>query len=278
MEFGETIKQIRKAQGISQVELAKDIMSRSNLSRFEKGHYYPSYDKIIDIIARLGLSLEEILYIANDYQANPLEQLQQQLVAVENQYDLKGLKEVSVISKKNYQETGNQDYQIIYLMTQLAFLNLGVADELPDKESVKVAVLPYFERKEEWYIKDLRFLNNSLAVFELSDACFLANRALKSFEKYHAFNFPTNLQSNLMINLGTRCFEAGLLRESRQYFQRAKIFSQSFNHVYNQLICSIYLAIIEGDQEGQLALYFSVLEELGYQETVTYLRKRALIQ
>ncbi len=271
MEFGETIKQIRKSQGLSQTVLAKGIMSRSNLSRFEQGDYYPSYDKIISIIAKLGLSLEEILYIANDYQANPLQQLERRLVEYENQFNLKGLKEVSRLSKAGYQDTGNWDYQMLYLFTQLSCLNLGEPDECLDKGVIKETILPYFESKEEWYIKDLRFLNNALAIFDLADACFLANRALKSFEKYQNFQVQTNLQTNLLINLGSRCFEAGMLDESRQYFQRGKEYANSFNHVYNQLICASYLAIIAGDKAEQLESYLSVLELLGYQETANHL-------
>lgn len=274
MEFGETIKQIRTSQRLSQRDLARGIMSRSNLSRFESGDYYPSYDKVIGIIGRLGLSLEEILYIADDYQANPLEQLQRKLVEYENQSNLEGLREVSRASKKSFEETDNKEYQTLYLFSQLSFLNLGLRDEIPDKTAIKEIILPYFKNKEEWYIKDLRFLNNSLAIFDLEDACFLANRALKNFEKYQQFNVQTNLQANLMINLGTRCFDEKLFSESQHYFQRGKFFSDSFNHVYNQLICSVYLAIISGNESSQLEIYFSALALLGYREKVDYLKKK----
>lgn len=272
MEFGETIKKIRRSQRLSQQDLAKGVMSRSNLLRFESGQYYPSYDKVFRLIAKLGLSLEEVLYIANDYQAKPLDVLQRKLVEYDNQYDLEGLKEISKEAKQSFQETANPEYQTLYWFAQLSFLHLGHVDELPE-EAIKGSILPYFEDKEDWYLKDLRFLNNSLAIFELDDACFLGNRALKSFEKYQQFNVQTNLQSNLMINLGTRCFEEKRYSESLSYFQRAKAFSTSFNHVYNQIICAVYLLILEGGATEQLETYLATLELLGYHETVAYLRQ-----
>lgn len=275
MTFGQAIKQIRSAKGLSQEELSQGIMSRSNLSRFETGDYYPSYDKVIGIIERLELSLEEILYIANDYQPNEVAQLYQQLVESENQYAQQEIESISIEAKERYQQTGNAGYQRIYVFAQLALNQLGVATKELDKREIEQLLLPYFTEKEEWYINDLRYLNNCLAVFDIEDACFIANRALKNFEKYQNFKSQTNIQTNLMINIGTRCFEQGAYKESQRYFQKAKEYSTSFNHLYNQVICAVYLGILTTNpEEAQLGHYFVVLEELGYHETVNYLKEQ----
>lgn len=59
LTIGELIRSIRLDKGMSQQEAARGILSRSHLSELEHNNYYPSYDKMIRLIHRLGISLTE---------------------------------------------------------------------------------------------------------------------------------------------------------------------------------------------------------------------------
>ena len=51
--------QCRKAQGITQAELARRTgIPRSNITRFESGSYNPSLDLLVRIAAALGMELQ----------------------------------------------------------------------------------------------------------------------------------------------------------------------------------------------------------------------------
>lgn len=51
--------QCRKAQGITQAELAKRAgVPRSNITRFESGNYNPSLELLVRIAAALGMTLQ----------------------------------------------------------------------------------------------------------------------------------------------------------------------------------------------------------------------------
>lgn len=84
MQTGEVIQQVRKSKGLSQAQLAKDIMSRSNLSNFENGVYTPAFDKVLALLKRLNLSFAELTQMAADDNLH-LKELEEEKIAVENQ-------------------------------------------------------------------------------------------------------------------------------------------------------------------------------------------------
>ena len=73
--FGETIKEIRTARGITQSELAGSLINRTTLSKIENSFEEPSYENATKLINRLGITQIEFDYIRNDYQLNTKEQI-----------------------------------------------------------------------------------------------------------------------------------------------------------------------------------------------------------
>jgi len=62
MKFEEKIKQLRKAKGITQEQLAKDLfVSRTAVSKWESGRGYPSIDCLKTISKYFDVSLDELL-------------------------------------------------------------------------------------------------------------------------------------------------------------------------------------------------------------------------
>ena len=72
--YGETLRGIRKQKGLSMQELAEGICSVSFLSKFERGHSDIALGLFTRILEKLMVSIDEFLYIHNDYQIDLLEQ------------------------------------------------------------------------------------------------------------------------------------------------------------------------------------------------------------
>ncbi|MCL2500008.1 MAG: helix-turn-helix domain-containing protein [Defluviitaleaceae bacterium] len=60
MPAGIFIKKVRKQRRLSQQELAIDILDRTLISRLEKGKYMPPYDKLAQLVERLGFGADII--------------------------------------------------------------------------------------------------------------------------------------------------------------------------------------------------------------------------
>ena len=68
MILGETYRKIREEKGISISSLAGAEISKSQISRFELGETEISVFKLLYLLERIGVTLEEYLLICNHYQ------------------------------------------------------------------------------------------------------------------------------------------------------------------------------------------------------------------
>ena len=68
MILGETYRKIREEKGISISSLAGAEISKSQISRFELGETEISVFKLLYLLERIGVTLEEFLLICNHYQ------------------------------------------------------------------------------------------------------------------------------------------------------------------------------------------------------------------
>ena len=73
--YGKTLKKIRESLSFTQTDISAGIMSQSNYSKVEKGEIDIPFSKMIDLLNRLGMTVDEFLYVHRDYTKNPGNQL-----------------------------------------------------------------------------------------------------------------------------------------------------------------------------------------------------------
>ena len=62
MEFHEKLQELRKAKGLTQEELAKQLyVSRTAISKWESGKGYPSIDSLKEISKYFSVTIDELL-------------------------------------------------------------------------------------------------------------------------------------------------------------------------------------------------------------------------
>lgn len=65
-KFGITLRKVRKSKQISLCSVADEHLSKSQISRFERGESEISCIRLINILDKLHISLEEFLIIHNN--------------------------------------------------------------------------------------------------------------------------------------------------------------------------------------------------------------------
>lgn len=63
MDFGKTIKDIRKNKGYTQVFTSRDIISQSSYSKFEKGESDINSVTFFKLLQRLELTTDEFFFL-----------------------------------------------------------------------------------------------------------------------------------------------------------------------------------------------------------------------
>lgn len=192
--YGQTLKTIREDLLLTQIDMSAGIMSQSNYSKVEKGEIDIPFSKMIDLLNRLGMSVDEFLYIHRDYTKNPGNQLKRlnQLNAGDKQSILKNMNELK--SEQNLSKRG-QELLLIYEALLLVLKN--------DYSAASNKVLKIWSRLEKydnWYLNDIRLINSILYLFPIDTAESIVDLALNRLKNYEDFRNLNQLSTNLQIN------------------------------------------------------------------------------
>lgn len=205
--FGETIQQIRKSRGITQAELASNILNRTTLSKIENSLEEPSYENACRLIKRLGVSQVEFDYIRNNYSFS----LKQQVIL--DFFNIAFNSEVNKINSllKKCAEFPNDNE-----IKKISFiLNAFKANNLTESRKM---ILPVWKAQiakiDSWNVMDLFLLNMIFFIFDDDTMIGISNRAIKTIE--NKYPFLKSLEENFILN------KAGILM-NRKKFDDAKV-------------------------------------------------------
>lgn len=192
--YGKTLKTIRESLLFTQVDMSAGIMSQSNYSKVEKGEIDIPFSKMIELLNRLGMTVDEFLYVHRDYTKNPGNQLKclQKLNTGDKQSIIKNIDELKTNRKLSQQE---QELSLIF--ESLLFV-LNNDYEMARKNVSKI--WNRLEKHDNWYLYDIRLINSILYLFPIDTAESIVSLALIRLKDYKNFRNIKQLSANLQIN------------------------------------------------------------------------------
>lgn len=200
MEFGKTLKIIRKNRQMTQKEVCKGIMPQGTYSRIEQGKLPLSLEHMVNIAKNLNFSLNEFMYIHQNYHATEREKILKDFREIE----LAGFEELNkkwtrlkrVEEKDAHLNLLNQTYELFRLISTEDFLQVQAAAQ---------PIWKQLEKLDHWYLEDLELLNSILYYFPIDVAEQIVQTALKRLNNY--MDYERNIEPLAMyfqLNLANR--------------------------------------------------------------------------
>lgn len=186
-KYGCTIRKIRLSKGFSQKEIYSGLISKSFSIDFEKGKYDIKFSIMLEVLKRLMISVEELLFIHNNYHETPTYNILAQLD--EKRFEKDENYATSFIDNlyQELKEVNSPDIQLEYwqiLVLKSIYSNSDYTssnDYLLAKDNIQKHLFDM----ETWTLAELRLFSNMHFLFENNDmktSLFLT--AWKSIEKY----------------------------------------------------------------------------------------------
>ena len=272
MHLGPVIKRIRTSKGINQSILADGIMSRSNLSRFEGGKYYPGYDKLILLLDKLEMSLEELLFLYHEYAQPVKRSLHLSLVEAANRYEFDKVRAISRECRSLYMETCTEAYNHLYLLGQGFLIRYQREDEIRQLSQIAEEIKPYLLGVDKWFLYEFKLLNNFLFTLNSGDAIFFGIRAANEFDKYHDFAESRTIKQHLMKNISTTCLKEQNYEQSLFFLKKALPLADRTNLLYDKIETLVYyeltlLCLKHKDSTAELLNYLDILRQLEFTDS-----------
>lgn len=213
--FGETLRKIRENLALSQAELSSGIMTQSNYSKVEQGKIDIPFSKMVAVLDRVGMSVEEFLYIHHDY-SNIQRHTLLNLTNL-NYNDVSKLKKYKNEMKK-IQNPTVREIELLAIYEALILIA-----EKEDYESARKKVSFIWNRLEkynEWYLYDIRLINNILYIFPIETAASIVHSALKQLQKYSSLRGVNNLTASIRVNFITLLMKEGKMTKALREIEK----------------------------------------------------------
>lgn len=157
------------------------------MSKIENEDNVPSAKKFIEILSLLNLKYEEfILLLDNDYlHAKTISG--EKYIEFANSENIHALQQLSEESLLLFQEYNDIYFQHISLQAQATLALCSTNNNYEAARSYLDPIKEYFLKVNNWGSYELYLFNNCLFMFDIDDAIFFGDKALKVIEKNHKY-------------------------------------------------------------------------------------------
>ena len=180
MKYGKKFRELRKNKKVTLEKACCAITSRSSLSRWENGEDNLSYNTILALLRNLDIQAIEFFEDRNDLE------VKQTIDRIKSLYVNKEASKIYEEFKKSkkLEDSNVAKEKYFFLKMVAASYYKGLKNiELANKKEKK-RVTDFFYNISNWYLKDLFYFENVVAIFEPNDLFKLASTILLFSESY----------------------------------------------------------------------------------------------
>jgi len=203
LSHGELLRELRIKKGVTQKELYGSVMSKSYAIRFEQGKHEISFHLIQLLLERLGIELDEFLYIQHEYKESLVEQFYDEYGLKGNANDVDGLITLRE-TYRDFPDSYQNDLRIAELdarIEQLSYFNqYGVLSKEAVSQETRDTIHDYLDRIQTWTIGELRFFANTLDFIDYERKTEYFRSILPSLHRYKHFKRGRTVICSLLIN------------------------------------------------------------------------------
>lgn len=192
--FGSTLQTIRKSKNMTLKEAAGDIVSISQLSRFENELSMLPVDRFAEVLNNLNTTIEEFDYILGQQKEDEKAKLFRRIEKYNEQDDLAGFRNLISELKDKRPSAYSWDQFMIYFIDSV----LAVYEE--NEFAANGPVLDYLMQVENWGEMELRIYTMLGFIFDIETTYFLMRTALKRSQQYQSLPGATKLLYVILSN------------------------------------------------------------------------------
>lgn len=196
---GNVIRSIREAKGYTQKFVSDHIVRQSTYSKIERGEIEPAASKFFALLDRIEMSVEEFLFIQNEYALTEKGNIIQRFIDISynNPTALKELEKEAKEYAIQHQDVLIHDISLICE----ALIHFAQSDNI---QTAREKVKPVWDRLEtfdQWFLTELYLVNSILYLFPTDSAIPITQRAVEELKKYQGFKRSSRLRFNFQFNL-----------------------------------------------------------------------------
>ncbi|HFE9853008.1 TPA: hypothetical protein ACGBG5_003582 [Enterococcus faecalis] len=197
MELGETISQLRKEKNISIKDLCSDRLSRSAYTRFINNETDTSSTNFLFFLDRLQVSLNEFMFVKNDYKLSENERYMIKLQIFyldENLLELEKIEKDCAFLSKSINDTFKH-------LSLLSNIYQSRIKNKPIDINIIEHLKNYLINVDTWTHYEIILFNNSMFIYNIEFIELILRRATSGLDRYHPIRSYTSESFAMLSNV-----------------------------------------------------------------------------
>ncbi|QTJ56840.1 helix-turn-helix domain-containing protein [Dolosigranulum pigrum] len=242
MKIGTKFKQIRQDKHLTQADVAQGIISVSYLSKFEQNKVNISYNKLIQLIQRLNITIVEFeMFMNHDNLPSQADFYHDLHYAKQNQNLIK----INTIRDKQeelYHQTHNQRF---LFNTIIANQEINRLSDLNYHTEDIQKIIDYLYQVNHWYTYEINLFGNALFCFPYADVKFLTRTLIKHLSSQNNRIYRRNDAALHILNICLLCIEKNKLSDARHFLAQLDQFTDTSYDYFEQVRKLALLGILK---------------------------------
>ena len=220
--YGKIFKQFRESRGLTLKDVAKNGLSTSHISRFERENSDLTISKFMQALDAINMPVEEFMYAVNDFHRDEINELLEQIRLLSSTRDISGMEKL-LISQLEKTTKREKFYTLNTILVKIRLQDLS--EKIYYHESDIKYLSDYLFSVEYWGCYELLLFMNTLDVLSHPTMMCLSREMCQRSEFYRDLPHYRRLLATMLLNGYITCIE-------REEFLDSLYFKKQLKHCY----------------------------------------------
>ncbi|WAA09136.1 helix-turn-helix domain-containing protein [Fervidibacillus albus] len=249
--YGEVFRELRVTRGMSIVELADDFVSKSSISRFERMESDLTFEKLIHLLEKLKVSMNEFIYLNSQKQQkrSSLELLSKAII--DNDPNL--LRQRLDNEWHLFQNNKNIYSRLIATVLECHYKDL-IGEKIEFDQNLQF-LTDYFFRCELWTQFDVVLFGNAMAFLPIETAIVISKEIAKKTKTFHNNRQSFETIINTLENITMICLEKGRIEDAKDFLRIIEQLDMDETFILERIIFKfikgIYIIKVDDEINGR---------------------------
>ncbi|WP_440896225.1 hypothetical protein ACS127_17145 [Amphibacillus sp. Q70] len=232
MNFGKTIKKIRKSKNIKIKDICSTFINQGNYWRIENDETIPSTETFLYILEGLNIDFDEFMFFSN-IKLNKYNYFFAKLKQAFNQKDINKL--INLKEELNKSDEVNQNIKIFHL-SLIIDLSISRLTKASYNQRTVNTLKNYLYNCSNWTYYEVKLLNNCLFIFDLDTCLIFFEKAFNRFIYFSAIQKTGNEEIILSQNIITLCLINNRKTDAYRIYEQINKHKHLIKNVYSKVI------------------------------------------
>ena len=244
-KFGEIYKLFRESRKITLRDIEHRGISRSQLSRFEKGETDLTTTKFFLALEQINVPIEEFMYAVKDFKRDCFYQLIDEVKQCFLNRNVPKLHKMLIKRMENDDTSIFSTIEIIFLKIKLQELS---GEEYFNDTDIN-RITDYLFGVNYWGMFEILLFGNIMYIFNYETFLLLSKELLHRTEFYHDIPSYRRVIASIALNAFIICIERGYLVDAKYFEKQISRFYFDESEIYERLIYTYARSFYEFKKE-----------------------------